>query len=272
MNAAHSGAAASRTLRGALHELAETPRLLVALDFDGTVSGFVDDPYDARIIHQAIAPLAALERAPDAWVAFVSGRPLASLEHVTESDADALLIGSHGVEVRLTGGRVDLGLSQEESRRLRELGQALAELAHATPNLRIEHKPVGYGVHTRLLDPDLVPGVHARAREAAARIGGFLERDGKDILEFAARDATKGDGIRLLRRHVGATGVLYAGDDVTDEDGFAALRGGDVGIKVGPGATAAGFRVADPVAVADQLQFLADARARRGSRAVARES
>jgi trehalose 6-phosphate phosphatase len=64
-----------------------------------------------------------------------------------------------------------------------------------------------------------------------------------------------------LREHVGATAVLYAGDDVTDEDGFARLRGDDIGIKVGEGETAAQFRVADPATVAQVLTLVAQARA-----------
>ena len=46
-------------------------------------------------------------------------------------------------------------------------------------------------------------------------------RDGKDMLEFSVRAPTKGDGIEHLREYTAATAVLYAGDDVTDEDAFA---------------------------------------------------
>jgi trehalose-6-phosphatase len=40
--------------------------------------------------------------------------------------------------------------------------------------------------------------------------------------------------------------TIFIGDDVTDEDGFAVLGSGDLGIKVGAGATKAFHRVADP--------------------------
>jgi len=51
--------------------------------------------------------------------------------------------------------------------------------------------------------------------------------------------------------------VLYAGDDVTDEDAFASLGPGDLGLKSGPGETVAPYRVADPAAVAAALDELA---------------
>lgn len=243
-----------------LSELAGTERLLVALDFDGTVAGFVDDPAEARVLPRAVQAIERLEAQPNTWVAYVSGRPLASLAQVTQSDDDALLIGSHGVEVRLSGGQVDVGLDAGERQRLDELGAALQRIVDGTPHAKLEHKPVGYALHTRRVDPALVPEVQQAARDAAQRVGGFTERDGKDILEFAARDATKGDGVNRLRQHVAATGVLYVGDDVTDEDAFAVMAPGDLGVKVGEGETAARFRVADPDAVCTLLTLLAGGR------------
>ena len=60
---------------------------------------------------------------------------------------------------------------------------------------------------------------------------------------------------------------MFLGDDLTDEDGFAALdyspadgRVSDVGIKVGDGETAGNHRLADVEAVAEFLTQLADAR------------
>jgi trehalose 6-phosphate phosphatase len=58
--------------------------------------------------------------------------------------------------------------------------------------------------------------------------------------------------------------VLFAGDDVTDETAFARLRPGDVGVKVGPGDTAAQHRVDEPSDITTLLQQLVAAR-RSGS-------
>ena len=66
----------------------------------------------------------------------------------------------------------------------------------------------------------------------------------------------KGAALQRLRDAHGSTGVLYVGDDVTDEDAFAVLRPQDVGVKVGGGETLAGYRVADPAAVRDLLHLL----------------
>lgn len=253
-------------LTAAVRELAAADRLLLALDFDGTLAPFVDIPKAARSLPEAKAALDRLEQLPDTWVAYVSGRPLSSLEIVTEADEDALLIGSHGVEIRFGRDGVALDLTPEERDTLERLGVALGELVDSVPETRLEIKPVGFGVHYRLLDGDGGRDVVARAYEVAAAISDDLTvRDGKDIIEFSVRGADKGDGIERLREYTKATAVLFAGDDVTDEDGFAVLRPGtgDVGVKVGEGETAAQFRVADERAVATLLTLLAEARAER---------
>lgn len=160
---------------------------------------------------------------------------------------------------------MSLDLTDDERATLDGLGRVLGALVESVPDTRLEVKPVGFGVHYRLLEGDAGADVVARAYAAAATVSDELTiRDGKDIIEFSVRGANKGDGIQRLREYTRATAVLFAGDDVTDEDGFAVLRPdtGDLGIKVGEGDTAAQFRVADERAIATLLTLLADARER----------
>ncbi|UAJ81020.1 trehalose-phosphatase [Leifsonia sp. ZF2019] len=261
--APHTPPASAVALAAAVRRLADADRLLIALDFDGTLAPFVDVPRGARALPEAKAALDRLEKLPDTWVAYVSGRPLESLEAVTEADADALLIGSHGVEIRFGRDGVSLDLSDEERATLERLGEALGRLVDSVPGTKLEVKPVGFGVHYRTVEGDRGPEVVRRAYEAAGAVSDALTvRDGKDIIEFSVRGANKGDGIERLREYTRATAVLFAGDDVTDEDGLRVLRpqDGDVGIKVGTGETVAQYRVADERAIATLLTLLADAR------------
>jgi trehalose 6-phosphate phosphatase len=80
---------------------------------------------------------------------------------------------------------------------------------------------------------------------------------GKEVAELVVVEASKGTALDLLRAQLGATGVLFVGDDLTDEKAFVRLRDGDVGVKVGPGDTAARYRVDDPEDVTDLLELLA---------------
>src|SRR5690606_15929826 len=95
-------------------------------------------------------------------------------------------------------------------------------------------------------------------------------RHGKKVVELSVVSTNKGMALSKLRQRVGATAVLFLGDDVTDEDAFATLTGPDVGIKVGPGLTRAPYRIQGVMEVARVLAQVAELRAEwlAGSEAV----
>ncbi|MCX7522037.1 trehalose-phosphatase [Microbacterium sp. STN6] len=249
---------ADAALHAALEKLAATETLLVALDFDGTLAPFVDDPQHARATPEARAAIVELAALPRTIIAYISGRPIASLARLAEAGPADLLIGSHGVETRLDGEHAELALEQSERERLSDLDGVLEAVVAANEGAHIERKPAGIAFHTRGMQADAAAAAEAAARRAAQDAGGgFTVRGGKSVVEFAVRGQTKGDGVRRLRAHTEASAVLFAGDDVTDEDGFRALGGDDVGIKVGEGETLAAYRVADTDALAAALAQLA---------------
>lgn len=263
-------------LLAGLERIASTPTLLVALDFDGTLAPTVDDPDAARALPPARSAVVALAALPATHVAVVSGRAIASLERVAGLPSDILLVGSHGAELRIDGEESGPSLSSAELDVLGRLYSAIAEVAARHPGVRVEEKPSGCGLHTRMAAPAEAEAARAEALAAVrALVGrddgggesgdgsvGIGERYGKDILEFTVRTADKGTALEVLRERTAASAVLFVGDDVTDEDGFAVLGGDDIGIKVGGGATAATERVDDPEAVAELLTLLVGIRER----------
>jgi trehalose 6-phosphate phosphatase len=258
-------ASADPALNEALTALAATPVLLVALDFDGTLAPIVDVPSAARALPEARDAVLELIALPATTVAYVSGRAMDSLVEVSDLPAEAMLAGSHGVEVR-TAGAVDLDLDAGERARRDELGAVLRAVAEPLEGVWVEEKPAGFALHTRLADPATTEAAETQALIGArADERGLTVRSGRDVLEFSVRGTTKGDAVSRLRALTGATGVLFAGDDVTDEDGFAALGAGDVGVKVGRGDTRAGHRVPGPHEMAEVLAALAAARRRLSS-------
>jgi trehalose 6-phosphate phosphatase len=255
-------------LLAALDRLAAAPRLLVAVDFDGTLAPEVDDPERARALPEAHEAMLGLRRLPGTIVALVSGRALASLEHVGQLPGDTPLVGSHGLELRLAQGNEQPVLDAAARERLEALDALLAPLVDAVPGAWIERKPAGFAVHTRVVaDPSTAAGLQRRLREEASRDDGgraqpLTIRDGKNVIEFAVRDATKGDGLRALVERFAPDAVLFAGDDVTDEDALAVLGPDDLGIKVGEAESVARARVADVGAMAVALEHLLRSRER----------
>ncbi|WP_422935545.1 trehalose-phosphatase [Sinomonas sp. P47F7] len=252
-------------LRIALERLAAVERLLVALDFDGVVSPIVERAEQARPLPETAAAVAELAGLAGTWTAYVSGRSLESLVAAASPDARTLLIGSHGAEVRLGGEEHPVTLDPDQKEALGVLHAAFTAVAANAPGTWVEEKPAGRVLHTRQAERD----VAAKAVEAAReRLGGrrdvFL-KTGKQVLEGSVVHATKGEGIAFLRQVTEADAVLFAGDDVTDEDGFLALEDGDVGIKVGDGDTSAGFRVGGPVDIAEAMALLVRFRAELGA-------
>jgi len=251
------------TLTGALREFARKPRILVALDFDGTLAPEVDDPAKARALPEAREAVLRLIAMPRTRVALVSGRSLDGLEEVTEGFPDSvLLVGSHGAEIRLDADMHFAPLDRAEREDLATLGEILGEVAERHDDVWLEQKPIGFALHTRLATEEN----SRRARLVAlqeveeAIESDLLVRDGRTTLEFAIRGTTKGEAIEHLRQYTGADAVFFAGDDVTDEDAFAALGADDVGLKSGIGQTLANFRVLGPAEVALAIQRLADFR------------
>lgn len=245
-------------LTGALRELARVRRLLVALDFDGTLAPEVDSPEKARALPAAREAVLRLRELPRTRVALVSGRALDSLIEVSDLPDDVLLVGSHGIELRLDNPDDAVLLNAKEQQKVELLHEVLGEVADAIDQVWLEEKPAGFALHTRLATAHKSRVAHLVAiSEASAEIDDLTVRHGKNVLEFSVRSTTKGEAVEHLRRYVDADAVLYAGDDVTDEDAFAALQPHDFGLKSGAGVTEAAFRVAGPDEVAAVLQALA---------------
>lgn len=246
----------------ALRQIANAEKLLVALDFDGTLAPHVDRPEDARAVEGAREAVARLLDFPGVRVALVSGRALVSLQHVADPPSEVLLTGSHGTEVQLDSPDIELNLVATELEQLDTLARVLDRIAGSVSGTLIERKPAGMALHTRLAKPHDSRTVQREAREQLSELlPGLTVREGKNVLEFSVRSSTKGEALERLRQHTGADRVLYAGDDVTDEDAFAVLQEGDLGLKIGPGASLADYRVRGPEEVAQMLEILAELRA-----------
>lgn len=243
-------------LVAALRRLAAVPRLLVASDYDGVLAEIVTDPAKAVPVPGAVAVLRQLAAQPGTTVAVVSGRARADLAAVSGLPPEVILVGSHGSEpaggLRLSPAQVDLRARLESEVRT---------LVDGHPGVRVETKPAAVVVHTRTAARPVADQVTAATLAGPATWPGVHVTTGKEVVELAVVEAHKGTALTALRADSAADAVLFLGDDVTDENGFAVLGAGDVGVKVGPGATRAGFRVPDPTAAVRVLALLHQLRA-----------
>lgn len=226
------------------------------LDCDGTLAEIVDRPADAFVPPATLALVARLHACLGGALAIVSGRSLADIDRMF---APHLLpaAGTHGMERRDGGGRlhappVDAGV-------LADAARSLGRLVRGQDGLLVERKPSAIALHYRLR-PELGQACLDAATAVAARHPALRLRPGKAVIELGLGDKTKADAIVefMAERPFAGRVPVFVGDDLTDEDGFAAVASlGGHGIKVGTGVTAAHLRVADSRAVRKWLAALA---------------
>ncbi|GHG55426.1 hypothetical protein GCM10011331_22100 [Flavimobilis marinus] len=247
--------------------------LLVATDFDGVLAPLVDDPAASRATAAGQTALDQLAASDGVTLALVSGRHLDALAEVSRAPAGTLLVGSHGAErgvVRSRSprhsasqhlpdvARVPLDLSDAQRTALAALIAGLEGSVAGVDGAWVEHKPSAAVLHTRLAAPEDAAAVTERALEIAAELE-LAPMQGKDVVEVAVLETSKGKALAALRDELGASAVFYMGDDVTDERAFEALCDDDLTVKVGPGETAARFRVETPEDAAVVLAAIAAA-------------
>jgi trehalose 6-phosphate synthase/phosphatase len=258
----------------AARRVSTTERLLIATDFDGTLAPIVDDPDDARPVGEALESLHAIAALPDTVVAVISGRSLADLQALVGDPGRIHLIGSHGAERRQpteTAAGFAAGprtLTPAETSTLDALRTSLDGIAARHPGVRLEHKPVGVAVHLRQASDHDADAVQHEIASEISSDPAIRTMHGKKVVELSVVAVDKGSALETLRAQTASTATVFIGDDVTDEHAFTALGPHDLGVKVGPGDSAARLRVDSPTAVADLLGVLLSA---RGGWAVRRE-
>ena len=256
------------TTRAALVRAARAAHLVVACDFDGTLSPFVEDPATSRLAPGAREALDALAALGETTVLLVSGRDRTTLSRISEIPTESAttgihLVGQHGSELE----GEPAALTEAEAALLAEITSQLEAIALPHEGAFVEYKPSSSVLHVRSLPrAEDQERLLSLALEGPAARADVFATEGKAVLELAVREASKGAALQLFRERTGAEAVVFFGDDVTDEKGFAALgpdHGGselDVGVKVGDGPTVAAYRVASIDEVVGSLRHLASAR------------
>jgi trehalose-phosphatase len=247
----------SDELDHAIEAAARSPVLLVATDYDGTLAPIVEDPSQAKPLRESLVALRALAAMPGTYAAVISGRALSDLASMTTLDGQVMLVGSHGSEFDQDFAQT---LTPAQTSLREQVIDEMRRLAAADAGFRVETKPASVAFHYRSVDEAVADRAIRELMEGPASWDNVRLKSGKKVLELAVVDTSKGDALDALRQRVGASSVVFLGDDVTDEDAFSRMHGPDVAIKVGDGETAAGHRIADPTDVARRLAQITSAR------------
>jgi len=231
-----------------LRNFAEDPqRAAVLLDVDGVLAPIVLRPEDAHVPDETRAEVERLA-GKYSLVACVSGRTSADAERIV-GVRDVVYVGSHGLELAPD--------ADPWRSRLHQFGQQV--------DWPVEDKGLTVSFHYRGVDDEEAAREKLERVAEAARLEGLLARFGRKVLELRPPiEADKGTAVQALLIDRGLHRALYAGDDTTDLDGFAALDGLETAVRVAvaspEGPTELGERadvvLGSPAALVDLLRKL----------------
>ncbi|KQY26528.1 haloacid dehalogenase [Caulobacter sp. Root1455] len=235
-------------------------RAALFLDLDGTLAPIMPRPEQVGPDARRAALLDDLTRALEGRVAVVSGRALADVDRILE-DRVKSVAAVHGL-VRRGAHGVDRIQPHPDLDHARDV---LRDLSRGDKGLLFEDKDLSVALHYRNV-PSAADAV-IEAAERLARSSHLVLQLGDMVAELRTPGQDKGKSVAAFLREApfdGATPV-FVGDDLTDEDGFAAAaRLGGYGVLVGPERpTQAAYRLSDCDAVFGWLGAGLDALAGR---------
>jgi trehalose 6-phosphate phosphatase len=218
------------------------------LDVDGCLLDLAGAPDDVVIPEPLPATLAALARRLDGAVALVSGRAMANVEQLFRP-LQLPIAGLHGLERRTTHGVRHAPPAPPAWQAVRE--DAIG-LAANHPGTLFEDKGSALALHWRNA-PHAAGALLAFAEATVPRLPGYRLQHGNHVVELRPADGDKGTAILALLDEPPFRGrrPVFAGDDVTDESGFAIVNArGGVSVLVGTREpSCAHYALPDPAAV-----------------------
>jgi trehalose 6-phosphate phosphatase len=226
------------------------------LDVDGTLVELTDTPSQTVADPQIKSLLREVAERLGGAVALVSGRKIATLDELF-APLKLPAAGLHGVERRRTGGAIQ-GASFVDSQ-LDRARASLKTLVEAHPGTLLEDKDRTLAVHFRLA-PQLEAIMRQSIVEIAKPLGSnYHIQSGKMLFEIKPRGFSKATAIQAFMKESPFSGrrPVFAGDDLTDQDGFAIVEA-QGGISIGVGDRVHGqFYLADVAAVRSWLEGIA---------------
>jgi trehalose-phosphatase len=247
--------------------------LILLLDIDGTLAPIARTPRAAAVPAATERLLDRFAASAETHVALVTGRSVVDARDMVATKG-IWIIGNHGAELRSPDGEISVEPSTAEYGAV--MADAVAELERVVPRFDgvfVENKRWTVSVHYRMAEPSVVPALQSAFEDVVARRG-LLMSEGKKIFDMKPPvNVNKGTAVMALARRLLASSeahlspsIIFAGDDITDEDAFKQLREhvpAAVTVRVTDDATAptdAEFRVRNTDELRDFLECLATLR------------
>ena len=233
-------------------------KVALYLDFDGTIADIVVDPALVHVDEISIIHLTSLSRKLGGALAIVSGRSISDIDQRLKPLV-LPVAGVHGLTRRTADGLVEMATVDESL--VGRVTAALEPFVYKHPGLLLEPKWGAIAVHYRAR-PELAEACFETLSAAALTVQKSAEIvNGKMVVEAKFARYNKGTAVRSFASEFPFRGrrPVFAGDDVTDEDGFAAvIELGGVAAKVGAGPSVATTRFKSAAEFREWLGLIAN--------------
>ncbi|HKJ79694.1 MAG TPA: bifunctional alpha,alpha-trehalose-phosphate synthase (UDP-forming)/trehalose-phosphatase, partial [Prolixibacteraceae bacterium] len=227
-----------------IHDVRASGNRVFFLDYDGTLTGFENNPKHARPTEELYALLDNLASDPKNRIVLISGRDKNTFEEWFGHKPYTLIV-EHGVWVKAAGSDWQM-IEPLDASWKENIKSALEFYVDRTPGSFIEEKNYSLVWHYRKSDPDL--GIN-RAIELKDELTSLVANlnleilEGNKVIEIKNRGINKGRAAQKVLHDAPADKIVAIGDDWTDEFLFSEIPNDAVTIKVGMAKTVAGYKV-----------------------------
>lgn len=216
---------------------------ILFLDYDGTLVDFQSTPMQAYPSRKLKNILQKLSQIPNTEIVIISGRDHQTLDRWL-GNLHVNLVGDHGLwyKTKDSEWRKTISIDSTWKDRMRHVLEIYVD---RMPGSFIEEKTHSVAFHYRKCEPEMVSTKMSEIKDALFSIKGNYPieiQEGHMVLEIKDQRVNKGSATYLFTNHHDYDFMLAAGDDVTDEDMFKALKDA-VTIKIGYGYTLANHRL-----------------------------
>jgi len=229
------------------------------LDYDGTLTGFKNNPKHAKPDDKLYALLDKLAENPKNRVALISGRDKETFQEWFE-DKQYTLIVEHGVWVRPAGSDWQMIEPLDDTWK-EDIKSALDFYVDRTPGSFIEEKNYSLVWHYRKSDPELGANRAIELKDELTSLVANLNLEileGNKVIEIKNRGINKGRAAQKVLHDAPADKIVAMGDDWTDEFLFSEIPEDAITIKVGMAKTVAAYKVENFKEVHELLHEFAD--------------
>lgn len=215
-----------------LKSLLEKEKVLLMMDYDGTVVPIAKTPAQAVLSGTSRKLFEKAARSPSLRFAFISGRSLSEIKKMAAIKG-IFYAGNHGLEIEGPGIGFVHKKAKALSGELRTLFEKLSKSLCDHKGVLVEDKSLSISVHFRLADPSCEKILISKIRDAVNKKT-FRLSSGKKVIEIRPKQNwNKGNAVKVLMRRFKGYYPVYLGDDRTDEDAFSVLKKKGLSIFVG---------------------------------------